>query len=227
MFPSAPLVFAAALAAPLAAAAAAEPVVAVVKVAKPWYAPQALIARKMRDTVPQYERAPGLVFKAYSFAQADGAFGGLYLWRDRAAADAWFDAAWFERVRRERGVEGEVRFFAAPVVLDNGTPEAAAGSVGTLVTIATPAGVSRERLVEGFNAALPEYRRVDGLLRKYFIITDDGRFGGVYLWRDEAAAKRWFDDAWHQRVRQTYGGEARIEWFDTPVFARGPAADVK
>jgi heme-degrading monooxygenase HmoA len=86
------------------------------------------------------------------------------------------------------------------------------------VTIATPAGVTRERIVAEFRAAVPAHQKADGLLRKHFIISDDGRFGGLYLWRDEAAAQRWFNEAWQQRVRQTYGSEARIEWFDTPIL---------
>jgi heme-degrading monooxygenase HmoA len=212
----------------LGAAAAADappadantPVVVVVKVAKPWYAPKSVVVGKMRETIPQYADVPGLAYKAFSFARPGKEYGGLYFWKDRASAQAWFTPAWFERVRKERGVEGEVRTFDAPVSLDN-APSASVSegdAVATLVTIATPAGVTRERIVAEFRAAVPAHQKADGLLRKHFIISDDGRFGGLYLWRDEAAAQRWFNEAWQQRVRQTYGSEARIEWFDTPIL---------
>lgn len=198
------------------------PVVAIVRVAKPWYAPRALVASRMRDTIDQYAQLPGLLFKAYSFEQASGDFGGIYAWRDRPAAQTWFNDAWFERIRRERGVQAQVRLFDAPVSLDN-TPGGAPAdndsrAVATLVEIPIPAGLPRARLEAEFATAVPAYRKVPGLLRKHFIVSDAGTFGGVYLWADEASARAWFNAAWHQRVSQTYGRDARIEWFDTPIL---------
>ena len=204
------------------------PVAVIVKVPKPWYAPRAVVVGKMRDTIPQYENLPGLNYKMFSFARMDGHFGGIYLWQDRASAEAWFNPAWFERVRRERGVEGQVRMFEAPVVLVN--PSTAAGSgegdaVVALVTIPTPSGVARERLIAEFRAALPVYERVAGLKRKYFIITGDGRFGGIYQWESQVAADAWFNPGWHERVKKTYGASAAIEWFDTPILLPSKLAD--
>ena len=197
-------------------------VVAIVTVVKPWYAPSFLVVNKMRDTQTQYATLPGLAYKIYSVTQADSQFGGIYLWRDRTAAQGWFSPAWFERVRKERGVEGTVRMFDAPVILDNtpgGTPSnERSDSVATLVTIPIPLGIAREKLVAEFNAAVPTYQRVPGLLRKYFIITDDGKFGGVYLWDKQASGNQWFNESWQQRVRQTYGAAATLEWFNTPIL---------
>jgi heme-degrading monooxygenase HmoA len=226
----APAVLAAALSALPAAVPAADtpaaeaptPVVAIVRVAKPWYATRSAVVGKMRDTIPQYARLPGLMFKAFSFEQASGDFGGVYHWRSRAEAQAWFSAGWFERVRRERGVEGQLRYFDAPLSLDNrpGGPAATTESpaVVTLVEVAAPPGLTRERLLAGFAAAVPAHRAAPGLLRKHFIISDNNTFGGVYLWQDEASARAWFNADWHARVRQTYGSDARIEWFDTPIL---------
>ncbi len=198
------------------------PTAAIVEVPTPWYAPRALVVRRMRDTVPEYQAAPGLAFKAYSFARADGRFGGLYLWRDAASAQAWFGPGWFERVRKERGAEGQVRLFSVPVSLDNvpgGTPAADdSGAVATLVSVPIPAGVTVAQLVLGFKASVPQYQKVPGLLRKDYTIAPDGSFGGIYLWKDVASAERWFTEAWHQQVRQRYGAEARVEWFDTPIL---------
>lgn len=204
-----------------------EPVVAVVQVPKPWYAPRALVVSRMRDTIPDYDKVPGLLFKAYSLERDRSDFGGLYFWRSREQAQAWFNPAWFERVRKERGAEGSVRFFSAVATLDNtptGTGRAHEGSaVGTVVEIAVPAGVSRDRMVAALNAAVPEYRQVPGLLRKHFTLSDTGTFGGVYLWQDEASARAWFSPAWHDRVQKTYGHTAKIGWFDTPILL--PSAD--
>lgn len=202
--------------------APASAVAAVVKVPSPWYAPKALVWSKMRDTIPAYESIPGLSFKAYSIAQADGRFGGLYLWKDLASARAWYDTVWFERVERERGVKGQVQFYEVPVAIDNtpgGTPsQTNSTSVSTIVTVTTPSGVSKARLVQEFQAAIPTYQAVPGLLRKHFIITDDGKFGGIYHWKDRVSADQWFTAAWKDGVRKTYGSEATLEWFDTAIL---------
>ena len=205
-------------------------VVVIVKVPTPWHAPHAVVVSKMRDTMPQYESLPGLAYKAFSFARPGGEYGGLYYWTDRASAEAWFNDAWFTRVEKERGAKGDVRVLDAPVAIDNtpgGTPAARdSNAVATVVTIATPDGVDRDRLVAEFHAAVPTYRRINGLLRKYFVIGAEGKtFGGVYLWRDQAAADRWFNAAWHERATKTYGADPSIEWFDTPILLPTAMAD--
>ncbi len=198
------------------------PVVVIVRVPKPWYAPRGIITGRMRDTIPEYAKLPGLMFKAYSFERDSSDFGGLYFWRDLASAEAWFNPAWFERVRKERGVDAQVRLFDALVSVDNkagGTPaDSDSRAVGTLVEIAIPPGVTRERLAAEFNVAAPTYQQIPGLLRKHFTVSPNGLFGGVYLWKDEASARAWFNQAWHARVLKTYGQDAKIEWFDTPIL---------
>jgi heme-degrading monooxygenase HmoA len=179
----------------------------------------------MRTTMPLYDKLPGLEFKAFSMARPDHQFGGIYLWRDLATAQAWFNPDWFERVRKERGVEGEVRFLQAWLTIDNtvgGTPlDSDSTAVATVVQITLPTGVSQEKLLAGFKASVPIYQQVHGLLRKSFITSGDSvqrQFGGVYLWRDEASAQAFFNSTWHERVRSSYGAAASIEWFDTPIL---------
>ena len=205
------------------------PVAAVVKVRTPWYAPKFVVAGKMRDTIPLYQGLDGLNFKAFSFARADGHFGGLYLWKDSAAAQSWFTPQWFERVERERGAPASVRFFEVLLALDNtpgGTPsQSDSTAVATVVEIPIPAGIPKERIAEGFAATLTSFQKVPGLLRKYFITTSDGKFGGIYHWKDEASARAWFTDAWGERVRREYGQPATVEWFDTPILLKGKEAN--
>ncbi len=91
--------------------------IAIVKVHAPWYATRGMIIRKFRAAVPQYQAAVGLERKQFSFAE-NGDFGGVYLWRDRALAEQWFGPAWHERVRKQRGVDGDVRFISVTRGLD-------------------------------------------------------------------------------------------------------------
>jgi hypothetical protein len=94
-------------------------------------------------------------------------------------------------------VAGNVRIFDAPVSIDNtpgGTPvDAKSSSVATLVEINIPKGLGREALIAQFSKAAPAYQQVAGLLRKQFILSDQGTFGGVYLWKDQASADNWFN----------------------------------
>jgi hypothetical protein len=197
------------------------PVAAIVEVKKPWHAPAFYVRFKIRETTKQFAALPGLSFKAFTISR-DGAFGGVYLWIDRAHATGWFNEKWHQGVRRQRGVDGEVRLFDAPVVTDNfpgGT--AANDGADAIVTVAflpMPGGVTREQAIAGFRASVPEYRTVPGLLRKYFVLTDDRPFGGVYLWATSADVERYFSAQWRAAARSRFGAEPTLEWFDAPVL---------
>jgi heme-degrading monooxygenase HmoA len=212
-------------AAPSVITNASNAVVVIVKVPKPWYAPKSLVVSKMQASVAQYEQLPGLNYKIFTLTQTDAQFGGIYLWKDRSSAQNWFNPAWHERVEKERGHKADVRVFQAPIVVTNAPAKPGANQIATLVTVATPAQVSLERLLAEFTAAAPAYQKVPGLLRKYFITTDDGKFGGVYLWDTQINAQNWFSSAWHERVRKTYGAEATIEWLDAPIAIASKLAD--
>jgi heme-degrading monooxygenase HmoA len=223
-------------------------VVAIVNVPSPGYAPRALIISTMRDSVPTYENVPGLGYKVFTLSQQAHRFGGIYTWKDQVSAEQWFTPDWFARVKRDRGVDATLRYFDAPVTINNeageryaahnaglapseislqdiasGTPSLerfSATPVATVVLVKTPASVSRQQLIAEFTAAVPTYQTIKGLLRKHFIISRDGRFGGVYIWADEASARAWFNPAWQQKVQATYGAAA-IEWYDAPVLLPG------
>lgn len=203
-------------------------VAVVVKVPAPWYAPRFLVTSKMRETIPQYQAIPGLNFKAFSFARVDGHFGGLYLWRDLEAASRWFTPKWFDRVKQERGAAANVRVFEVLLAIDNtpgGTPaNPDSSAVATIVEIPIPAGAGKERIAQGFNASGPSFQNIPGLLRKYFITSADGKFGGIYLWKDEASANAWFTPAWRDTILKQYGQPASLEWFDTPILLPGQDA---
>lgn len=188
------------------------PVVVIVKVAKPWYAPNWLVERKMQEVVQQYRQLPGLTFKIFSFARPQGEFGGIYLWHDRATAQAWFGPSWYKRVRDERSVEPDVRMFDATRVLDRTSGVKLDTVEDAVVTVITGAKTVANP------GAPPVDPQAPGLLRAYLIDTRDGRSGGVYLWRDEAAAKRTLDRVWQRRQQALHGSAPKVEWFDAPIL---------
>ena len=60
-----------------------------------------------------------------------------------------------------------------------------------------------------FEMSAPKYQNLAGLIRKYYIRSEDGRTaGGVYLWESRQAAERVYDDEWRERVEKLYGSQA-------------------
>ncbi|MEM7436752.1 MAG: hypothetical protein AAF436_16480 [Myxococcota bacterium] len=95
-----------------------ESVATIVGVTPPWYAFRPLVVRKYKEAIPTYQSVPGLLFKYFSIA-ADGKIGGIYLWENRQAADAFYDEAWHARILDTYGEPGEIQYFDAPLVLAN------------------------------------------------------------------------------------------------------------
>jgi heme-degrading monooxygenase HmoA len=91
--------------------------------------------------------------------------------------------------------------------------------ITAVVQFALPKSVSLEEAARIFESSAPKYKNLPGLIRKYYLRSEDGRrAGGVYLWESKAAAEAVYNGEWRARVKQLYGGEPEIAWFDTPVI---------
>lgn len=95
-------------------------VVTVVTVPVPPGVDEARLAAGMRASVDQYRQVPGLVRKYFTIGE--GNFGGVYLWKDRASAEAWFNAAWHERVIKTYGRDGTIVTYSVPVAVEGAQP---------------------------------------------------------------------------------------------------------
>jgi hypothetical protein len=73
-------------------------------------------------------------------------------------------------------------------------------------------------------ATVPQYQRLPGLIRKYFTLSDDKLFGGVYLFRTRAEAQAWFSDAWRAKSLTTYGVAPTVTYYNAPILLDGPSA---
>jgi hypothetical protein len=109
------------------------------------------------------------------------------------------------------------------VAFAQSTPSASSGPVAVVVSIPIPPGVSREQTVAGMQKAVPQYQALPGLARKYFTLSDDGKFGGIYLWNSRAEAQAWFSDAWRAKATATYGAAPQVTYFDAPIVIENPA----
>jgi hypothetical protein len=79
--------------------------------------------------------------------------------------------------------------------------------------------VSKEQAVEIFKQSAPNYRDVDGLIHKYYILDEDGkRAGGVYLWTEKEFADRFYSQEWKTLIYQKYGVSPSITYFYSPIM---------
>jgi len=97
----------------------------------------------------------------------------------------------------------------------------------TLTTFRLPKALSRAEARAVFASTAPTYRGVKGLLRKHYVIADDGAtVGGVYLWEARADAEAMYTDAWRAFVRGKYGTEPVVTYFDSPVLVDNVAGQI-
>ncbi|MEM6747799.1 MAG: hypothetical protein AAF608_10295 [Pseudomonadota bacterium] len=197
-------------------ASAWERVATIVSLPRPTALSDDALLAAFQDAAPIYRGVSGLERK--SFLYTDDMFGGAYLWTDRAAARAFFDGAWEERMRATYGALPDVTWLKAPVV----TPGAGFGGAGDDAVVVTvlaqapwyaPGFVIRRRMRD----SLPLYTDLDQLDFKIFIIANKGRVGGIYLWHDQQAAATFYDEAWRTRIVDTYGEDAEVRTYRAPL----------
>ena len=90
--------------------------------------------------------------------------------------------------------------------------------ITALTSFKLPKPVTHEEARRIFQSTAPTYLGVKGLFRKTYIVSDDGAtVGGVYLWNSRAEADAMYTDAWRAFVRNKYGTEPTVTFFDSPV----------
>jgi len=96
--------------------------------------------------------------------------------------------------------------------------------ITAIVQFALPKPVSLEEAQRIFESTAPKYRNLQGLVRKYYLRSEDGRTaGGVYLWQSKAAAEKVYNGEWRERVAKLYGNAPQVTYFDTPVIVDNSA----
>jgi len=91
--------------------------------------------------------------------------------------------------------------------------------ITALVQIKLPEPMTRDRAQAVFAETAPKYREVKGLIRKYYLLSEDGETaGGVYLWESREAAEKLYTDDWQAFIMQKYGMNPSVTYFDSPVI---------
>jgi hypothetical protein len=96
--------------------------------------------------------------------------------------------------------------------------------ITAIVQILLPKPINSQEAARAFELTAPIYQGLGGLIRKYYLRSEDGRHvGGVYLWETRVAAEAVYTVDWKARVKQLYGAEPEITWFETPVIVDNQA----
>jgi len=99
--------------------------------------------------------------------------------------------------------------------------------ITAIVQFKLPAPVSRDKAQQLFLGTAPKYREAPGLIRKYYLLSDDGvSAGGAYLWKSRADAERMYTAEWRQFIARTYGAEPQVQYFETPVVVDNVTGDI-
>ncbi len=78
--------------------------------------------------------------------------------------------------------------------------------------------ITREEAQKIFLSTAPKYQSVPGLVRKCYILSQDGNtVGGIYLWNSRAEAEAMYTESWRDFVREKYGSDPSVTYFETPV----------
>lgn len=84
-----------------------------------------------------------------------------------------------------------------------------------LVLFKSPQNKSRGEILEDAKHTLARWRANPELLRKHYLLSDDGlEGGGVYIWPSREAAEKGHDAEWRAGVEKRTGSQPVIRYFD-------------
>lgn len=90
--------------------------------------------------------------------------------------------------------------------------------ITVMVTFQLPKAMTRDEARKIFLSTASKYQAVPGLIRKYYVLSQDGKMaGGIYLWNSKAEAEALYTESWRAFVREKYGCEPSVVYMDSPV----------
>ena len=99
--------------------------------------------------------------------------------------------------------------------------------ITALVQFKLPQPLAREKAQALFAGAAPKYRETAGLVRKYFLLSEDGgTVGGVYLWKSKKDAAGLYTKEWENFAREKYGARPTVTYFECPVVVDNLANEI-
>ena len=99
--------------------------------------------------------------------------------------------------------------------------------ITALVQFKLPQPLTREKAQALFAGTAPKYREASGLIRKYYLLSEDGgTVGGVYLWKSKKDAAGLYTKEWENVARDKYGALPTVTYFECPVVVDNLANEI-
>ena len=87
-----------------------------------------------------------------------------------------------------------------------------------ITTFRLPKPLTSDEARSIFLSTAPTYRGVEGLIRKHYVLSQDGTTaGGVYFWNSKREAEAMYTPSWRSFVKEKYGTEPTVTYFESPV----------
>jgi hypothetical protein len=96
--------------------------------------------------------------------------------------------------------------------------------ITAIVRFKMPEGTTLEEATKMFEASAPNYRGLDGLVRKYYLFGEGASAGGAYLWESREQAEKVYTAEWKAMMKERYGMEPTVEFFESPVIVDNTAS---
>jgi len=91
--------------------------------------------------------------------------------------------------------------------------------ITTIVQIKLSETLSLNKAQDIFATTASKYIEIQGLIRKYYLLSEDGETaGGVYLWESREAAEMLYTEEWKKFILQKYGSGPSVTYFYSPVI---------
>lgn len=99
--------------------------------------------------------------------------------------------------------------------------------ITAITTFRLPKPISRDEARRIFLSTAPTYQGVPGLVRKVYVLSQEGdTAGGIYLWNSRAEADAMYTESWKAFVREKYGTDPSVTYFDSPVVVDNLANEI-
>ena len=96
-----------------------------------------------------------------------------------------------------------------------------------IIQFRLPPGAPTDAVKNGFHEAAPFFRGPPGLLRKYFLLSEDGAIGGgVYLWDSPQRARDFSEATVRPMIKQKFNVDPAITYFETPVVVDNVSSQI-
>lgn len=99
--------------------------------------------------------------------------------------------------------------------------------ITAIVTFKLPQSITLDDARKIFLSTAPKYLGVTGLIRKYYLLSQDGStVGGIYLWNSKEEADAMYTESWRTFVREKYGTDPSVTYMDSPVVVDNLAHEI-